>query len=157
MRSGKHSKQFVRIIWDSSVWTAVQKKHVPTQPWECPLTFPTAHQNKTWCTAFLLTSLTTSPHTCRRKAQVCCVVIFSSWIPNPSDTQNRILGNGRKKMCPAIQKYSEGQKRQDEIQPKDKLRVSWKDAVIFLPPKCMPETGCSLGSHESERLWRCKS
>lgn len=46
MRSSKHSKQFVRIIWDSSVWTTVQKKHVPTQLWECPLTFPTAHQNR---------------------------------------------------------------------------------------------------------------
>lgn len=117
MRSSKHSKQFVRIIWDSSVWTVVQKKHVLTKPWECPLTFPTAHQNKTSCTAFL-TSLTTSPHSCRRKAQVCCVVIFSIWIPNHSDTQNKILGNGRKKCALQFRNTQRTKKERMRISPK---------------------------------------
>lgn len=51
-----------------------------------------------------------------------------------------------------IQKYPEGLETQDEVQPKDMLRVSLKDAVIFLPPKSMPEIGHSLRSHDSEQV-----
>lgn len=51
-----------------------------------------------------------------------------------------------------IQKYSEGlEKTQDEIQPKERLRVNLKDAVI-LPSKSVPEMRGLLGKHHSEKV-----
>lgn len=79
---------------------------------------------------------------------MCCVLLFSTWITNHSNTQNRTWENRRKRKIPAIQKYFEGLETEDENQPKEMLRVTVKDSVVLLPSKSISEMHSSLVRHD---------